>query len=58
MERWQVALEDWQHKVDDRIHGVVESLSPFAALEKEVTRLRQRVDELESRLAPKAPPDA
>ncbi len=58
MERWQVALEDWQHKVDDRIHGVVESLSPFAALEKEVTRLRQRVDELESRLTPKAPPDA
>ena len=58
MERWQVALEDWQRKVDDRIHGVVESLSPFAALEKEVTRLRQRVDELESRLAPKAPPDA
>ena len=56
MERWQVAIEDWQHKVDDRIHGVVESLSPFAALEKEVTRLRQRVDELESKLT-KQPPE-
>ena len=56
MERWQVALEDWQHKVDDRIHGVVESLSPFAALEKEVARLRQRVDELESKLT-KQPPE-
>ncbi|HND10495.1 MAG TPA: polyhydroxyalkanoate synthesis regulator DNA-binding domain-containing protein [Pseudomonadota bacterium] len=58
LERWQIALEDWQRKVDDRVHGVVESLSPFAALEKEVTRLQKRVDELEARLTPPSPPDA
>ncbi len=49
-ERWHLAIEDWQRKVDDRIHSVVESLSPFASLEKEVSRLRQRVEELEARL--------
>ena len=49
-ERWQLAIEDWQRKVDDRIHSVVETLSPFASLEKEVSRLRQRVEELEARL--------
>ena len=58
LERWQIALEDWQRKVDDRVHGVVESLSPFAALEKEVTRLQKRVDELEARLTPASPPEA
>jgi polyhydroxyalkanoate synthesis repressor PhaR len=54
LERWQIALEEWQRKVDERVHGVVESLSPFASLEKEVTRLHQRVDELEARLIPPA----
>jgi len=54
LERWQIALEEWQRKVDERVHGVVETLSPFAALEKEVTRLHQRVDELEARLVPPA----
>lgn len=50
IERWQVALEEWQKKVDDRMHAALESLSPFASLEKEVVRLQQRVTELEAKL--------
>ncbi len=58
LERWQIALEEWQRRVDDRVHGVVETLSPFATLEKEVIKLQKRVEELEARLQPKSPPDA
>lgn len=50
VERSQQALEDWQKRVDERVRHMFESLSPFAAIEKEVTRLNQRVAVLEERL--------
>ncbi|MFO0669646.1 MAG: polyhydroxyalkanoate synthesis regulator DNA-binding domain-containing protein [Polyangiaceae bacterium] len=46
----RVTLEDWQHKIDDRIRAIVPSLKPWHELESEVRRLRERVDALEAEL--------
>jgi polyhydroxyalkanoate synthesis repressor PhaR len=51
IDRSQQTLEEWQRRVDDRIRQLLDHLSPFAALEKEVAQLSQRVAELEKRLA-------
>ncbi|MFO0577800.1 MAG: polyhydroxyalkanoate synthesis regulator DNA-binding domain-containing protein [Polyangia bacterium] len=50
LERSQHAVEEWQRRADDRVRQILESLSPFAAIEKEVARLQQRVEQLEARL--------
>ena len=44
-------IDEWQKRVDERIHKVVETLAPWTALEKEVVELRLRTAELEKKLA-------
>ncbi len=46
-------LEDWQHKIDERIKAVLPSIMPWQQLEREVKRLSARVEELEARLKAK-----
>jgi polyhydroxyalkanoate synthesis repressor PhaR len=47
----QHALEDWQKRVDGRVRGVVENMSPFGSLHKDVKTLSDRIAELEARLS-------
>lgn len=60
LDRSQHAVEEWQRRADDRVRQILESLSPFSAIEKEVARLQQRVEQLEARLsgAPGSPSGA
>ena len=46
----QHALEDWQKRVDGRVRGVVENISPFGSLHKDVKTLSDRIAELEEKL--------
>ena len=46
----QHALDDWQKRVDGRIRNVVEGISPFHSLHKDVKTLADRIAELEARL--------
>src|SRR5262249_31990880 len=50
IESSQQKLEDWQKKMDERVRHVVEGLSPFATLSKEVAALTTRLAEIERRL--------
>lgn len=43
-------LEDWQHKIDERVKAVVPSLLPWQQLQHEVKRLNARIEELEAKL--------
>ncbi len=43
-------LEDWQHKMDERIRAVLPSFRPLQQLEHEVKRLHDRIEELEIKL--------
>ncbi len=43
-------LEDWQHQIDERVKAVLPSFMPWQQLQHEVTRLAQRVEELEAKL--------
>jgi polyhydroxyalkanoate synthesis repressor PhaR len=46
-ERSQHAIDELQRRVDERLRHLLETISPFAGLEKEVVRLRERVEALE-----------
>ena len=46
----QRTVDEWQKKVDDRIRNVVEGISPFAGLQKDVRELGSRIAQLESKL--------
>ncbi len=46
----QRRLDEWQKQVDGRIRNVVEGISPFAGLNKEVGALATRIAELEQQL--------
>lgn len=46
----QHALDDWQKRVDGRIRSVVDNISPFGSLHKDVKSLADRIAELEARL--------
>ena len=48
--RSQHALDEWQKKIDERVQKVVEAVSPFSGVEKEIRALRERIAELEKRL--------
>ena len=50
LERSQHAIEEWQRRVDDRIRHVIETISPFAAVEKEVASVAERLAAIEARL--------
>jgi hypothetical protein len=43
-------IEQWQHTIDERIGAIVPGLGHFRELQAEVTRLTQRVAELEAHL--------
>ena len=43
-------LEDWQHKIDERIKAILPNISPWQQLQNEVKRLGARLDELEQKL--------
>ena len=47
----QKALDDWQKRVDGRIRHAVETISPFAGLQKDVKHLADRIAELEGKLS-------
>jgi polyhydroxyalkanoate synthesis repressor PhaR len=51
LQNTQHSIEEWQKKVDDRIRNVVEGISPFAGVQKDVRLLATRIAELESKLA-------
>jgi polyhydroxyalkanoate synthesis repressor PhaR len=46
----QQKLNDWQKTVDERVRHLIDGLSPFASLQKEVNALATRIGELEQRL--------
>jgi polyhydroxyalkanoate synthesis repressor PhaR len=48
-------LEDWQHKIDERVKAVLPSFRPWQQLEDEVKHLRERIEELEAKLKSKDP---
>ena len=50
LDRSQLTIEEWQRRADERIRQLLEGISPFAALEKEVARLTVRVEQLETHL--------
>jgi polyhydroxyalkanoate synthesis repressor PhaR len=43
-------LEDWQHKIDERVKAVLPSVMPWQQLQHEVKRLSARIEELEAKL--------
>ncbi len=43
-------LEDWQHKIDERVKAVVPNILPWQQLQHEVKRLNARIEELEAKL--------
>jgi len=47
----QRAIDEWQRKVDGRIRNVVEGMSPFSGLQKDLTSLKARIAELEEKLS-------
>jgi uncharacterized coiled-coil DUF342 family protein len=51
LEHSQKTIDEWQKKVDERIRHVVEGISPFASLQKEVHTLASRIGELEEKLS-------
>ncbi len=50
IEASQQKIEDWQKKMDERVRHIVEGISPFASLSKEVAALAVRLGEIERRL--------
>jgi polyhydroxyalkanoate synthesis repressor PhaR len=51
IDRSQQTIDEWQRRVDDRVRQFLDHLSPFAALQKEVAELSERVETLEKLLA-------
>jgi polyhydroxyalkanoate synthesis repressor PhaR len=50
VEQAKGTLEDWQHKIDERVRAILPSVLPWQQLENEVKRLHTRIDELEKKL--------
>jgi polyhydroxyalkanoate synthesis repressor PhaR len=46
----QKAFEDWQKAIDDQIRQVVQTLSPFSGLQREVGQLNERIGQLERQI--------
>jgi polyhydroxyalkanoate synthesis repressor PhaR len=51
VQQTQTTIDDWQKKVDGRIRNVVEGITPFAGLQKDVKLLAARIAELEEKLS-------
>lgn len=50
LEESRRTIDDWQKRVDDRIRNVVEGISPFGGLHKDVKALSERIADLEAKL--------
>ena len=50
LERSQQTFDEWQKRVDERVHKVVETLAPWTAVQKELRELAERLSEIEKRL--------
>jgi polyhydroxyalkanoate synthesis repressor PhaR len=50
IENSQRSIDEWQKKVDERIRHVVDNISPFASLQKEVSALGTRLSEIEKKI--------
>ena len=50
IETSQQKVAEWQRSMDERLRHLVEGISPFASLQKEVTGLAQRLAEVERKL--------
>ncbi len=46
----QRAIDEWQRKVDGRIRNMVEGISPFSSLQKDIGALSARIAQLEQKL--------
>lgn len=46
----QLAIDEWQRKVDEGIRNVARGISPFASVHKDVELLSTRIAELEAKL--------
>ncbi|MCC6750268.1 MAG: polyhydroxyalkanoate synthesis regulator DNA-binding domain-containing protein [Deltaproteobacteria bacterium] len=46
----QTTLDEWQTRIDQNIHSAIDSVSPLAPLQKEITVLQERIADLERRL--------
>ncbi len=50
VEQAKETIEDWQHKIDERVKAVVPNLLPWQQLQHEIKRLNARIEELEEKL--------
>jgi chromosome segregation ATPase len=50
LESSREALEDFQRRVDERLHALLDTLAPFRQLQEEIGRVAQRLEEVEGRL--------
>jgi len=50
VEQSKSTLDEWQKRVDGRIRSVVEGITPFSGLHKDVKHLADRIAELEAKL--------
>ena len=50
IETSQQKVTEWQRNMDERLRHLVEGISPFASMQKEVTALGQRLTEVERKL--------
>jgi polyhydroxyalkanoate synthesis repressor PhaR len=46
----QRTIDEWQKKMDGRIRGMVEGISPFSTLQKDIGTLTARIAQLEEKL--------
>ncbi len=46
----RLTLEDWQRRVDERLHTLLDTLAPFGQLQDEIKGVTQRIEELEGRI--------
>jgi polyhydroxyalkanoate synthesis repressor PhaR len=55
LREWTMAskatLDEWQHKVDEKIRNAIEGISPFSGVNRDVKALSDRIAELEAKLA-------
>jgi polyhydroxyalkanoate synthesis repressor PhaR len=61
IESVQHTIDTWQKRLDANVHNAIESVSPFAPMQKEIQGLRERISDLEQKLArvespPSTPP--
>lgn len=58
VEQSKSTLDEWQKRVDGRIRSVVEGITPFSGLHKDVKHLADRIAELEAKLSKMSDDDA